>query len=820
MVIAIAIAGSGADWWRRAVFSLRVRAAMAGCTGCGARLGSVVVCAVGVASGDGRTGEPDVGVCDNGEREAGDDGAFHTTEGEGRRARGVPGAGVGIAVGLDGVMGVVGVIGLGVRGVRGDGNVTGLAFAAAAAAACVWRYGRADAGEVGFARVVVTATGDMAGKRGEVGVSGLSSGAERWRRGLLRNALRAASDVGEDGDAVVDSGLDRAGEVGAVEPLECDAECVDWDEFTDSPSTLTTSQPSASEAEDESDDDMKLTFGCSLALRPVTGKDCERECSRSLPLRDPNKRFTPKLSRRLMDFVLDGTEVALFSVVTVLAHALGILKNDVLVLGDMGDVGGLDGSGLCDLNINCDRDLDMKVALEWDGAGCSGRREPQCEHRRVWLSTGVPELPPARAQQTCETAGTVKRVVTTRMTGAGLAAEETVGEDMGIEETAGEDVGIDETAVGASRKACAGDSKVVVEGDVRRYGAAAGERSRGSGAGMSYIGDRSRRWGANSSKANGDRSLSQSSSAREGTGRDDEIEEWTPETPRGTRTTCQWTPRRTAREPEGGMASETGVSASAAAPGSAWAAPVRPVTKPQTRPDAAGKDAPSTMGSYRLEDVLGEGAVGLDIACFRVRMWAGAGWSLREEEGGTAVVKRGSSSSSNLSLSLSLLAGGFFFFVGKGRPGHRRGRRAAVGGDERTLLAVTRTYGDEQESTNVVVPEIVCHPRPLPRPRSSWWSRKPTALQYTRTDASIRMDMLECTEVWKKALPIESLGRIFLASDMTSNCQGRSERGFRRGVIPLDTDAPFIQLIEGEGKKYSGVVGWKVGERREQEGPG
>lgn len=68
------------------------------------------------------------------------------------------------------------------------------------------------------------------------------------------------------------------------------------------------------------------------------------------------------------------------------------------------------------------------------------------------------------------------------------------------------------------------------------------------------------------------------------------------------------------------------------------------------------------MGSYRLDDEPGEGVVGVDKACFRVRTWAGAGWSLREDEGGTAVVKRGSSSSSNLSL--SLLAACFFFFVG------------------------------------------------------------------------------------------------------------------------------------------------------------
>lgn len=63
-------------------------------------------------------------------------------------------------------------------------------------------------------------TGATAGNRGDVGVSGLSSGAERWRRGLLRKACRAASDVGDEGDAVVDSGIDLAGEVGAVELLE------------------------------------------------------------------------------------------------------------------------------------------------------------------------------------------------------------------------------------------------------------------------------------------------------------------------------------------------------------------------------------------------------------------------------------------------------------------------------------------------------------------------------------------------------------------------------------------------------------------------
>ena len=49
-----------------------------------------------------------------------------------------------------------------------------------------------------------------------------------------------------------------------------------------------------------------------------------------------------------------------------------------------------------------------------------------------------------------------------------VAAGETGGEEISNESTAGEDVGNDETAVGASRTACAGDSRVVVEGDVRR----------------------------------------------------------------------------------------------------------------------------------------------------------------------------------------------------------------------------------------------------------------------------------------------------------------------------------------------------------------
>ncbi len=191
MVMVIAIVGTGADWCRSAVFSLRVRAAMAGCTGgecADERVGSVVVCVVGVANGDGLTGEPDVGICDSGERDAEDDGAFHTTDGDGRSARGVPLAGAGSVIGLDGVAGVGGVIGLGVTGVFRDDRFTWLAFAA-----CAWRYacfscwefpnirrgdfsgryGRAEAG------VTVEGMGDMAGSNGETGVSGLSSGTER-----------------------------------------------------------------------------------------------------------------------------------------------------------------------------------------------------------------------------------------------------------------------------------------------------------------------------------------------------------------------------------------------------------------------------------------------------------------------------------------------------------------------------------------------------------------------------------------------------------------------------------------------------------------
>ena len=53
--------------------------------------------------------------------------------------------------------------------------------------------------------------------------------------------------------------------------------------------------------------------------------------------------------------------------------------------------------------------------------------------------------------------------------------------------------------------------------------------------------------------------------------------------------------------------------------------------------------------------------MGDEMACLRVRMCAGAVCNLRDEEGGTAVVKRGSSSSRR---TLSLGAGGFFFFVG------------------------------------------------------------------------------------------------------------------------------------------------------------
>lgn len=66
---------------------------------------------------------------------------------------------------------------------------------------------------------------------------------------------------------------------------------------------------------------------------------------------------------------------------------------------------------------------------------------------------------------------------------------------------------------------------------------------------------------------------------------------------------------------------------------------------------------PSGTGSYLRPPVgvVGEGA---EMACLRVRTCAGAGCSLREEEAGTAVVKRGSSSS-NL---LSLLEGCLFFF--------------------------------------------------------------------------------------------------------------------------------------------------------------
>ncbi len=68
-----------------------------------------------------------------------------------------------------------------------------------------------------------------------------------------------------------------------------------------------------SDAEDESDDETKLAYGYSPERSAVLGRDCERECSRSLPFRVPNKRLTPKLSRRLVDFVLGEVAHAAFS---------------------------------------------------------------------------------------------------------------------------------------------------------------------------------------------------------------------------------------------------------------------------------------------------------------------------------------------------------------------------------------------------------------------------------------------------------------------------------------------------------------------------
>lgn len=52
---------------------------------------------------------------------------------------------------------------------------------------------------------------------------------------------------------------------------------------------------------------------------------------------------------------------------TVLAQALGFLKKDVL--GESGDDGGLDGSGLCDLSQIWERVMNM-VALDDEAPGC------------------------------------------------------------------------------------------------------------------------------------------------------------------------------------------------------------------------------------------------------------------------------------------------------------------------------------------------------------------------------------------------------------------------------------------------------------------
>ena len=157
------------------------------------------------------------------------------------------------------------------------------------------------------------------------------------------------SDVGEVpevGDAATASGVERSGDVGAVE-LELDT--------GDSASALTTSQPSAdSEVEDESEDTV-LKLRSTAECIAVPGRDCarlwSRSRSRSFPFKEPKRRFTPKLSLRLP--ALLGGDGLLLSVprlsglwalwpcpmavvndrVTLLAQALGILKN-VDMLGD------------------------------------------------------------------------------------------------------------------------------------------------------------------------------------------------------------------------------------------------------------------------------------------------------------------------------------------------------------------------------------------------------------------------------------------------------------------------------------------------------
>lgn len=112
------------------------------------------------------------------------------------------------------------------------------------------------------------------------------------------NAWRACSVVGEVGDVETDSGMDLAGDVGAVDWVLEWAEVL---ECTESSSTPTTSHPSMdSVIDEESEEETKLAVKWTVEPGIGCGRDCERECSRSrsLPFREPNRRLTPKLSLR------------------------------------------------------------------------------------------------------------------------------------------------------------------------------------------------------------------------------------------------------------------------------------------------------------------------------------------------------------------------------------------------------------------------------------------------------------------------------------------------------------------------------------------
>ena len=135
------------------------------------------------------------------------------------------------------------------------------------------RKGRVAAATNGVANGDAIVLGVAGAGRDEMGVNGVSGSrvTGRWRTGLFRKAGCAFSEVGDETDPVGDvaerSGIERAGEVGAVE----------WALGLTDSSSPTTSQPSTacSEAEDESDDSVLEER---LAVEPIVvpGTVCER----------------------------------------------------------------------------------------------------------------------------------------------------------------------------------------------------------------------------------------------------------------------------------------------------------------------------------------------------------------------------------------------------------------------------------------------------------------------------------------------------------------------------------------------------------------